>query len=663
MNFIFGGNTPWTAEDLKKKREIADALALANTQAPQNVGEGLNAIGRALAYRGITKRAAKEEERLRGEFDRKWGEVFSGGGGGGYGYGGGGSPSGTWTPAPPPPSPVDVATQGMDVAKAGGLSFGDLPKADPGVMGGGKEKLGFGSAVMSPQEMLIEGAKARGLDPIDVATAISYETGGKFDPMIQGPTTQWGTHRGLIQFGEPQAQQHGVDFTDPTSAWRSQLDPNSGAVWSYLDGAGVKPGMGIDQIYSAINAGSVGRMGASDANNGGAPGTVADKVASMGPHRENAAKFLGGTWTPDPNYQGGGGSGGGAQSFGGGFDIGSLVALASDPMASPQQQAIVNALIQQQMQMMDPAYQIEREKAALELAQMKNPKPGFTMIPAEEAQALGLPQGGVYQRGPNGEVDILVAPPEAPKPPPPTDDMREYELAKSQGYKGTFQEYMTEMKKAGASNTTVTVGGDAPPNDEALRKKLGEKEGEQWAAYMEGGTTSAGTMQDMQMLDELIQMAPQGPVVGRLANAFTGVNSAADAFNSVVKRVAPTLRAPGSGATSDIEYEGMLKSLPQLSANPEANAAISAMVKAKAQINMERGQVVSDYQSGKIGAAEARQKINEINSRSIMTPELEAILKATAPAPEAPAASSPAPDGIEQDIWDAMTPEERALWD
>lgn len=662
MAFIFGGNTPWTYDDLKKKREIADALALANTQTPQNVGEGLNAIGRALAYRGISKRAAKEEARMRDEFNAKWATAF-GGGGSGYGYSGGGSPSGTWTPAPPPPSPVDVATQGL----SGNMSFGkDMPKADIGVIGGGQEKLGFGAATMTPQEMLIEGAKARGLNPIDVATAISYETGGKFDPMIAGPTTQWGTHRGLIQFGEPQAQQHGVDFSNPDAAWRSQLNPTSGAVWKYLEGAGVKPGMGIDQIYSAINAGSVGRMGASDANNGGAPGTVADKVASMGPHRENAAKFLGGTWTPDPNYQGGGSQGvafADASGGTGGFDIGSLIALASDPMASPQQQAVVNALIQQQMQMMDPVYQMEREKAALELAQMKNPKPGFTMIPAEEAQALGLPEGGVYQRGPNGEVDILVAPPEAPKPPPPTDDMREYELAKSQGYKGTFQEYMTEMKKAGASNTTVTVGGDAPPNDEALRKKLGEKEGEQWAAYMESGTTSAGTMQDMQMLDELIQMAPQGPVVGRLANAFTGVNSAADAFNSVVKRVAPTLRAPGSGATSDIEYEGMLKSLPQLSANPEANAAISAMVKAKAQINMERGQVVSDYQSGKIGAAEARQKINEINSRSIMTPELEAILKATAPAPEAPAASSPAPEGIEQDVWDAMTPEERALWD
>ena len=392
MAFIFGGNTPWSYDDLKKKREIAEALALANTQAPSNVGEGLNAIGRALAYRGITKRAGKEEARMREEFNRKWGSVFSGQGGGSAYAGGAGSPSGTWTPAPPGPKATETFMGMPDVAK-GGLSFGDKPKADVGVAGG--EKLDFGAAVMTPQEMLIEGATRRGLDPIDVATAISYETGGKFDPTIKGPTTQWGTHEGLIQFGDPQGEKYGADFSSSDAAWRSQLNPDSGAVWKYLEDTGVKPGMGLPEVYSAINAGSVGRMGASDANNGGAPGTVADKVAGMAPHRANAAKFLGGTWTPtegDPVTASAmnGPQGGFAPQMG--MDIGSLVALASDPMASPQQQAVVNALIQQQMQMMDPVYQMEKEKAALELAQMKNPT-------ADPMEAIKLKQAQLdYQQ-------------------------------------------------------------------------------------------------------------------------------------------------------------------------------------------------------------------------------------------------------------------------
>jgi len=134
-------------------------------------------------------------------------------------------------------------------------------------------------------------ADALGIDPLDLATAISYETAGTFDPTKAGPTTQWGRHRGLIQFGEPQARQYGVDWNDPLG---SQLGPD-GAVAKYLRDTGVQPGMGLLDIYSAINAGGVGRYDRSDANNGGAPGTVRDKVENqMAGHRRNAMKLLGG---------------------------------------------------------------------------------------------------------------------------------------------------------------------------------------------------------------------------------------------------------------------------------------------------------------------------------------------------------------------------------
>lgn len=133
--------------------------------------------------------------------------------------------------------------------------------------------------------MAIAGAaRALGINPVDLATAISYETGGTFNPTIKGPTTKWGTHRGLLQWGEPQAKQYlGGDFSIP-----SQM---RGAV-AYLRNAGVKPGMGLPDIYSAINAGGVGRYGASDASAGGAPGTVMDKVQGMGGHRQKAASLM-----------------------------------------------------------------------------------------------------------------------------------------------------------------------------------------------------------------------------------------------------------------------------------------------------------------------------------------------------------------------------------
>src|SRR5690606_38016382 len=133
---------------------------------------------------------------------------------------------------------------------------------------------------------------ALGIDPLDLATAISYETAGTFNPTKRGPRTKWGQHRGLIQFGEPQARQFGVDWNDPV---RSQLGAN-GAVVKYLKAVGVKPGMGLLEIYSAINAGGIGEKyyRRSDAKAGGAPGTVRQKVErQMSGHRTKAQRLLG----------------------------------------------------------------------------------------------------------------------------------------------------------------------------------------------------------------------------------------------------------------------------------------------------------------------------------------------------------------------------------
>lgn len=156
---------------------------------------------------------------------------------------------------------------------------------------------------MDDRELIRRGirlsAKSLGIDPVVLATTISYETAGTFNPRKKGPTTRYGQHEGLIQFGKPQARQYGVDWKN---AIKSQLGPN-GAVVKYLKAAGVKPGMGLKDVYSAINAGRVGRYNASDEAAGGAPGTVADKVAGMDDHHANAVRFMGGAGSGKGNFK------------------------------------------------------------------------------------------------------------------------------------------------------------------------------------------------------------------------------------------------------------------------------------------------------------------------------------------------------------------------
>lgn len=146
------------------------------------------------------------------------------------------------------------------------------------------------AAQMNPElaAAIVDVASRNDWKPTDLGTVISYETAGTFDPWKAGPRTQWGQHRGLIQWGEPQAKQYGVT---PDMSVTDQMK----AVEQYLKDRGLKPGADLLDMYSTINAGSPGRYNASDANNGGAPGTVLDKVRNqMGGHARNAQALLSG---------------------------------------------------------------------------------------------------------------------------------------------------------------------------------------------------------------------------------------------------------------------------------------------------------------------------------------------------------------------------------
>lgn len=236
------------------------------------------------------------------------------------------------------------------------------------------------------------------------------------------------------------------------------------------------------------------------------------------------------------------------------------------------------------MQTANPMDALELEKAQLEVEQLRNPQPD---LPAS--------------------VD-------------------EYQFAVSQGYKGTFQQYQQEMAAASRSQTNVTVGGEGS----TLSKKLDEGEAAILGSYLTAGNQSASMLGDLEVLDQVLTLAPQGPVTGRLATMLPGVSSAADAAQSIIKRVAPSLRVEGSGATSDIEYNGMLQSLPALSNSPLANRAISAMMQAKARINVERARIVQAFQNSDRSpeAAQAmRAALGELDSRSVMTPELRVVLQ------------------------------------
>jgi hypothetical protein len=99
-----------------------------------------------------------------------------------------------------------------------------------------------------------------------------------------------------------------------------------------------------------------------------------------------------------------------------------------------------------------------------------------------------------------------------------------------------------------------------------------------------------------------------------------------DAIAALTNRIAPTLRAPGSGSQSDAELRGFLASLPQLTSTPEGNQLISVTLKRAAEIDQKRADIASQWQAGKIKAGPAREMIAELDKKSIYADEKERAL-------------------------------------
>lgn len=441
QSFIFGGEgMAKTPQELERMREMARAMTR-KSRTPQNVGEGIASLGDAILYRSLTSKADKAENAGISSANDAFSSLFS-------------------TPDPAPAVDPSAVVPPVDTSTQVDASTPAVVPPQTSTIKSPQDAVDAASA--NPKYDLRSGiraaAKTLGVDPTDLATAISYETAGTFDPTKKGPTTQWGQHKGLIQFGEPQAEQFGVNWDDPL---QSQLGPD-GAVVKYLQSTGVKPGMGLLDIYSAINAGGVNRYDASDANNGGAPGTVADKVNNqMDGHRQKALALFAdqaqqndafasqpgltaqdqvpvvpvpdGFQQPDPlamqeqpvevadnsNYFPPAPRKKVADALQR-IDPQKAIEILNNPYLPAGKKAVIQSLLKQQydadnmareqeLKQADPKYQLDLEKGRLELGNLKNPPKARRMTEQEEKDQ-GFDTTGVYEIMPDGSTKTVQEP-------------------------------------------------------------------------------------------------------------------------------------------------------------------------------------------------------------------------------------------------------------
>lgn len=544
-----------------------------------------------------------------------------------------------------------------------------------------------GNVDPSIREGIVQTAGSLGIDPVDLATAISYETAGTFDPRKKGPTTQWGQHEGLIQFGEPQAKKYGVDWSNPVG---SQLGEN-GAVANYLRDTGVKPGMGLLDIYSAINAGGVGRYGASDANNGGAPGTVADKVnQQMSGHRQKALALIGepaqvasldpsaGMTSTDavnvmasnapqqqmaqPAQQGIPAEFAGSQQLANARG-GIIPALMGGTAASPEQIAQARALgasqpqpqpqgqdnraliaellgnpytaeagqqllmqeMQRRQEASDPVRQMEMEKQRLELEAMRNP----------QADPLKVGEGETVIDPRTGKVMYQGQ----PKTPAKPSAVQEYEYAKEQGFPGTFQDW--EASKKGGMSLQVDPATGA-------------------VTFQQGGNIKP--MTEGQSKDTVFATRAQGslPLIDEFGAALTGAEGL---IGGTVGQLPVVGNYAKSEAFQKAEQAG--KEFLQAILRKDTGAAITKEETAEyGSVYLPRPgdspEFIEQKRASRLRALEAIKA--GMPPQAILAQE-KALRNTEKASQQSPAGDAgPAPEGVDADDWKYMTPEERKLF-
>lgn len=206
-----------------------------------------------------------------------------------------------------------------------------------------------------------------------------------------------------------------------------------------------------------------------------------------------------------------------------------------------------------------------------------------------------------------------------------------------------------DAKKVGGGGQTFNLGGKDNPEN-ALNKKLFERQGISFGKMLDAGSTSGQTKIDLNILAEIAPFQPSGPVSGRLARLFPEANDLAAVRESIVKRIAPALRVEGSGSTSDVEFNAMLNSYGSLLNTPEANAAILSVFQAKAQYNIDRAAIVREYMSSQAPdrLKIANEKLEALDNATGIQPQVKALLEnfqnTSAPTTENPSTMTWNPD-------------------
>lgn len=225
-----------------------------------------------------------------------------------------------------------------------------------------------------------------------------------------------------------------------------------------------------------------------------------------------------------------------------------------------------------------------------------------------------------------GEGQVRFGPDNQPVAAGPSKDItprtREYLDGDEKVYEELTPEGWREIGRgpasAGAAQTNIT---NDLRGETEFAKEAGKSQAGRFQKFVDEGDKASEMLGNIGALRDLGTqintgkgaelMAAFGPWAQYAGISIDGLGEA-QAYEAIVSRIAPSLRTPGVGSSSDFDARQFLLSLPQLGRTPEGNAIIQNTIEGIAQYKLAAAQIAQAALNRQITPEEADKQIRAL---------------------------------------------------
>lgn len=198
-----------------------------------------------------------------------------------------------------------------------------------------------------------------------------------------------------------------------------------------------------------------------------------------------------------------------------------------------------------------------------------------------------------------------------------------YEYAKSQGYKGSIEDYM----KVRSSGTNIYTGDQMGGLNEDYLKKGNAKLAERHMLMVDAGDIARRNTRQLDQITRLNVDTPDGFAAG--VKAFAGnygieLGEGVDnvqAMEAIINRLVPQQRPAGSGPMSDADLALFKRSLPRLMQQASGRQLVIDMIQEINRYDIARADIAEQMLYGDIDQKEGRALLRNLDEQTMSLQE------------------------------------------